>query len=593
MPEPCEIKKANPNHHAVPIQRWLNLRSLAWLSLPLVGCVLLGLYCCELNRQLYEHKNPFFDSLSYYESLFRVMTISGTDGFPSGMKEGCFNYTTVCLPFIFAATVGEWVEPTRFVGIWIQVSYLVLFQISLFYYLTQIKKLRLPTAALGSLTFLATACLFFSNGGLSDFRMDIGLCLTFGITICWYLVAIAKPNLTHFVLFGIAAAFCCLSRATAPIYLVVSLAPLALIELIHADNRKKKLIGLTVATLTTIALAGWFFILNFDYLYYYYAVWNTDANAKIPWNEALLHLKLTQRCLGNPLIYFIVILQAGVGITAIVHHQLRAVTKAAWKAGDIDLRIAWIGISPVALMIARRAGLNPFVCMPAVIGLLLLFLIPILKNQDRLNDTRLTIFAWICLTFCLVTASFRGWEQHQETSFNSMAAQQQIIDHIITDSAEQNFAQVNYAVMHTTDINTKSLKSILLFDREDATANLNSVTLNQTQLIDQPIFSKYAAADWAAIPGLTDSEKLNHLFQLTNKRLNYLVLPDLPSCITIEKTVPQNYINRHLQSLRSKIETGNWKLIAGPIQTNETEAAEIWRRIPPDASPSKLPDNRD
>ncbi|MCP4095328.1 MAG: hypothetical protein GY748_03695, partial [Planctomycetaceae bacterium] len=194
---------------------------------------------------------------------------------------------------------------------------------------------------------------------------------------------------------------------------------------------------------------------------------------------------------------------------------------------------------------------------------------------------------------CLVTASFRGWEQHQETSFNSMAAQQQIIDHIITDSAEQNFAKVNYAVMHTTDINTKSLKSILLFDREDATANLNSVTLNQTQLIDHPIFSKYAAADWAAIPGLTDSEKLNHLFQLTNKRLNYLVLPDLPSCITIEKTVPQNYINRHLQSLRTKIETGNWKLIAGPIQTNETEAAEIWRRILPDALHSKPLDRRD
>lgn len=593
MPEPCETPKNDIVHHDIQTQRRFDKRFLVWLSLPLIGCVLLGLYCCELNQQLYQHKNPFFDSLSYYESLFRVMTVSGSEGFPRGLEEGCFNYTTVCLPFIFAAALGDWVEPSRFVGIWIQVTYLALFQISLFYYLTRIKKLQPPTAALGCLIFLATACLFFSNGGISDFRMDLGLCLTYGITVCWYLSAMAKPNLSHFSLLGIAAAVCCLSRATAPIYLVASLAPLVFIELFPADKRKAKLIGLTVAAATTVALAGWFFVLNFDYLYYYYAVWNTDANAKIPWNEAFLHLKLTQRCLGDPLIYLIVILQAGVGMTAIFHHRLWTVTKAAWQEGDIDWRIAWIGVSPIALMIARRAGLNPFVCMPAIIGLLLLFLIPILKNQDRLNDNRLTAFAWICLTLCLATTSFRGWEQHQPNSFNTMAAQQQLIDHIITDSMEQNLAQVNYAVMHTTDINTKSLKSILLFDRPDAAPNLNSVTLKQTQFIDHPIFSKYAAADWGTIPGNTDSEKLNHLFQLANERLNYLVLPDHQSCITIGQAVPQNCINRHLEALRIKVADGNWKMIAGPVQTNETESTEIWRRIPLNQSRLENVDSRD
>ena len=593
MPESRKTISDNIAFHEIRHQKWFNKQFLAWISVPLIGSVLLGFYCCELNQQLYQHQNPFFDSLSYYESLFRVMTVSDTEGLSSGLEEGCFHYTTVCLPFIFAAAIGDWVEPTRLVGVWIQVIYLALFQISLFYYLTRIKRLQHPTATLGCLTFLATACLFFSNGGISDFRMDLGLCLTYGITICWYLAAMAKPNLWHFGLLGIAAALCCLSRATAPIYLLASLAPLVFIEAIFMDQRKERLIGLTVAAIITVAMAGWFFILNFDYLYYYYAVWNTDANAKIPWNEAFLHLKLTQRCLGNPLIYFIAILQIAVGITAIAHHQLWAVTKAAWQDGDIDLRIAWIGISPVALMIARRAGLNPFVCMPAVIGLLLLFLIPILKNQDRLKDRRLTVFAWTCLAFCLVSASLRGWDQHRLTSFNTMTAQQQILDHIIADSTEQNFTHVNYAVMHTTDINTKSLKSILLFDRSDATASLNSVTLNQIKFIDDPIFSKYAAADWAAIPGNTDSEKLHHLFQLANARLNYLVLPTPQSCLTIENTTPQNHINRHLKSLRAKITNGNWQLIAAPIQTNETETVEIWRPISPNESRPKIPDSLD
>lgn len=593
MPESRKTTPDNLALHEIRPQKWFNKKFLTWLSVPLIGSILLGFYCCELNQQLYRHQNPFFDSLSYYEHLFRVMTVSGTDGFFSGIKEGSFNYSTVCLPFIFAAALGDSVEPNRFVGVWIQVTYLALFQISLFYFLTRIKRLKYPTATLGCLTFLATACLFFSNGGLSDFRMDLGLCLTYGITICWYLAAMAKPSMWHFGLLGFAAALCCLSRATAPIYLFASLAPLAFIEAILMDKRKKKLIGLTVAAILTVAMAGWFFILNFDYLYYYYAVWNTDANAKIPWNEAFLHLKLTQRCLGNPLIYFIVILQAAVGITAISHHQLWTVTKAAWQDGDIDLRIAWIGISPAALMIARQAGLNPFVCMPAVIGLLLLFLIPILKNQDRLNDSRLTVFAWICLAFCLVSASLRGWNQHQQISFNTMAAQQQIIDHIITDSTEQNFTHANYAVMHTTDINTKSLKSILLFDRSDANATLNSVKLNNTQFVADPIFSKYAAADWAAIQGNTDPEKLHHLFELANARLNYLVLPTPESCLTIEKTTPQNYINRHLQSLREKITNGNWKIIASSIQTNKTETVEIYRQIPPDALGPKNTDSLD
>ena len=161
MPESRKTISDNIAFHEIRHQKWFNKQFLAWISVPLIGSVLLGFYCCELNQQLYQHQNPFFDSLSYYESLFRVMTVSDTEGLSSGLEEGCFHYTTVCLPFIFAAAIGDWVEPTRLVGVWIQVIYLALFQISLFYYLTRIKRLQHPTATLGCLTFLATACLFF------------------------------------------------------------------------------------------------------------------------------------------------------------------------------------------------------------------------------------------------------------------------------------------------------------------------------------------------------------------------------------------------------------------------------------------------
>ena len=138
--------------------------SLGWLGLLLLSCILFGGYCCELNRLLYQHQNPFYDSASYYTQLFKVMTLTRTEGLFAGLEQGCF-YGTLCLPFIIAAVLGEWVEPSRLVGVWIQVGYLFVFEASLFYYLTRIQQLKNSTAVLGCFAFLTANCLFYDNGG--------------------------------------------------------------------------------------------------------------------------------------------------------------------------------------------------------------------------------------------------------------------------------------------------------------------------------------------------------------------------------------------------------------------------------------------
>ena len=63
----------------------------------LVACVLTGSYCCELNRRLYQHHQPFYDSLSYNEKLFRVMTISRDSGFVKSLETACFANNTCLL----------------------------------------------------------------------------------------------------------------------------------------------------------------------------------------------------------------------------------------------------------------------------------------------------------------------------------------------------------------------------------------------------------------------------------------------------------------------------------------------------------------
>ena len=171
------------------------------------------------------------------------------------------------------------VEPSRMVGVWIQTGLLYLFLASLLYFLIRVKRLSVNSALMGCLAFLGTKCLYFSNGGLSDFRMDLSLYLGFGMTCVWYLASMKSLMRWHFVMLGVSAAICCLFRATAPIYFLFTLCPLYFLELIRSDGRKEKLTGILVSFGVVLVLAGWFYFFNFEFLKFYYFDWNTDANA--------------------------------------------------------------------------------------------------------------------------------------------------------------------------------------------------------------------------------------------------------------------------------------------------------------------------
>ncbi len=313
-----------------------------WVLLLLAGCLILGVFCCELNRQLYQHQCPFFDSQSYYVRLFRVMTIAHEQGIVAGLSKACFGKTTVCLPFAIAAVIGTLgIEPTRCVAVWIQIAFLYLFLISVYCYLKTIRGLNPETAVLGCLAFFSASCIYFHNGGVSDFRMDLALCLTFGWTIVWYVSAMAKPRLWRFAVFGAAAAACCLSRGTAPIYLVAALGPLTVIDLIGPAERKAKIAGLTLAAVVAAGFSAWFYIGNFGFLHYYYVVWNTDANANIPLEKAWSHWQLAWNCIGKYWWRMIIVWAIGLVFTAMIRGQVWTMARSIWVNREIDLH--WSG----------------------------------------------------------------------------------------------------------------------------------------------------------------------------------------------------------------------------------------------------------
>ena len=544
----------------------------------LIACFLLGLFACQLNQQLYQHHAPFYDSLSYNEKMFRVMTTARESGFIESLELACFTNNTNCLPFLIGAAIAPAVEPSRLVGVWIQTGLLFLFLLSLLYYLVRIRTLSPTTAFAGCLVFLGARCLFLPNGGLSDFRMDFSLFIGFGMTCVWFLSSMQSPSRKHFLLLGVSAAICCLLRATTPIYLVFSLAPLCVVELIPASQRKEKLTGLLLASGVVVVLSGWFFAINFEFLKYYYFEWNTDANAKIPFVDALQHWKMAQRSVGEPLALMLISWGVAVLLSTRKSQSIGQWVRSAIQKRDIDWRIAWLGLSPVLMMIARRAGLNPFVSMPAVFGLILFFTLPCLTQMDRLKDKTLTRFCWIILLVTITITFARGWTRHSSVKFDSMKPHQVLIDTIVSDAKDRGRDEVTFSVAQITDLDANILYSTLLFDRPDGLPTLEGVLIDGIKIKRIAAFAYPAEADWKRLAGEDNEEKVQNLVSDARDRVDYLIIADEASSQQIPQFLDHNVVNRHLVRIRELVsQDENWSPIERGIQSAESEFVEVYR----------------
>src|SRR5207253_169944 len=139
----------------------------------------------------------------------------------------------------------------------------------------------------------------------SDFRMDLSLFFTFALAALWYLVAAATGRRRHFALAGAACGVAFLFRATAPVYIAAALAPLVLYDVATGPRRRELLAGCLVAGLTATGMSLWFYVINFGQLYYYYFVWNPDANAHLPLAVSARHFRFVVGHIGLPAFGFV------------------------------------------------------------------------------------------------------------------------------------------------------------------------------------------------------------------------------------------------------------------------------------------------
>ena len=542
-------------------------------------CLVVGLFAVRLNARFYARSQPFYDSMSYHDQVHRVMTQARADGIVAALGTACRS-STVCLPLIVAALAGPFIDPSRTVGIAIQIVELAILCGTLWYYLHRVRGLAPGVAALTVTPCLLWRCLYDFNGGLSDFRMDLSLALLFTTTVLWYLIAIATGRVGHFVTLGIAASATCLFRATAPVYLALTLAPLVITDLVPNATRPRRLAGLGIAAVTAAAGCLWFFLMNYEALHYYYVVWNTDANAQLPLRESLRHVSFAVGHIGVPAAVLALTIPVVFGIDAwLVSRSSGAlVPDRPWWQWSPDWRMAWIGVAPVLLLVARGAGLNPFVSMPAAFGLTMVLLgvgggIPAWR-PSRPALGLVVVFA----IACTAATGFRGWKAHAGGSVDSMAAHRAALDSIVADAHRVGRDEVRVGTTHCFYFNQASLQSVALFDHPAAVWDGTEPRIDGVAIRPDGTFAVAAAADLVRVPGATVADKLEHMLTTAARDIDYLAIPDETTARYVQERMPFNVINRFAVTIRERLlESGHWAPVSDEIRNGVNEVVRLYR----------------
>lgn len=526
--------------------------------------LLLALLAMGLNQHFYALHGPFYDSMSYYNQMAMVMQRTQEDGLWSTLKLST-THTTVFLPWLLAAMLSYVTEPSRLLGVVIQMPlvYLQLFTGYRFFRATGTPALR---ATLYTLPLVTYAGIFHFNGGLGDFRMDLAQALGYGSFIAALLVARIRNSYAEWAWAGAVLGIVCLYRATTPVYAAMLLALVLLVDMrklgFSTIAKHYLVLGGTVA-----ALAGWFYLRNFEYLHYYYFVWNTDANASLPLRDSVAHLGYLLRHIGS--------LLAALGLMAMV--KMFTMTSQSWRE---RLNVAWVALAgavvPAAYLVLSGAGTNPFVSMAAVPGLLLFALYtmdahstPVRHRANRAAD--LLLILGLCAT-CLLT--LKNLDGQISTWIPQKQGIEQLIDSIEHDSATHLNDEAKVTSLYLGGVDVTTLTNTLIFDRGYRYDQANAPTKAGSRI--QPVTYGFAAeAEWTQIPGATDQEKLSFVTADAMRSADYLIVAE-----------PASELPQHHRVNLYKEQIWNWaesnialEKIRSGIRLSEIESVTVYRVI--------------
>lgn len=523
--------------------------------------LMIALYAVSLNHLFYAVYGPFYDSMAYANQLAIVMA-EGKQSVRSGIASA-LPLATVVLPWIEGAILGKFTVPSRDLAVWLQAPWLLVQVVVAFFYFRDFIRYPAYLAAAFALVLGSFAAIFFFNGGLSDLRMDLWQALTFGAAVAAYFVARARGTWLSWIMFGALIAISCLARATSPVYFVLIFGVIAIGDLLPPDTRRFYLIRYAAAAAVAAFGALWFFIINFERLHYYYFVWNADATARLPLSQSITHADMVlNQHIGQPLLIVL-----GLSLVASLAMQI-------WRRpvfAGFNWRALWAGVAPVGFLVVSGAGLNPFVSLVSVPGILLFALAPFrTRGEDSPRPLGLAL-ASAALIGCLLTAA-QGVPNHT-TDVSSWLPLRAPIDQLATrmladigDAGARSF-DITYVGSLPTDalVNTLVYEHGFQLDPRFC-ARRGEVTLTRLQPPGQP-------AEWAQLPGQTDTDKVTRLSEEVLRSADYIIAPEDNS--QLQQELP---INRYAFTLRRMMtDTGQLVALGDPIAVSKTETVTLYR----------------
>ena len=543
----------------------------------LIITVLEGLYSVHLNNLYYQSYSPFYDSVAYMNQMSSVMEKSRASGVLSATTS-LINSSTVFLPFLGAALLGLIFEPSRAIGIWLQVFWLAILAISIFYYFFRSSRTDIVTSIALTLPFICIAALWRRNGGLSDFRMDLHLYLLTSITLTWFLIARHTSALYPWIIAGLFAGGACLSRATAPVYLLIALGPILATRLLCTSSQLERLQllkGYICMFFSAIVVAAWFYIISFKSLHYYYFVWNLDANAKLPISQSIRHLNFALESIG----WFAPVL--GAVVLPFTVAKLWRSKNSLIYLKSIDWEVLWFGVAPVAFLVLRGAGLNPFVSMPAAFGLTMFLLKPLKMEIADFNvlahPFKKLLLALISVLLFIIMA-IQGINDHlHPTGLESgdMSAYKRIVSTMINDS-ESKDRVVYFDIPYIGSLNQDSVLNVYIYD---TLLNRRTETATHSgRLSSIRILNLGAPADWDSVEGETDGDKVSNLVSQVNQKVDYFLVPSDETTKFFQTSVSHNVINNYSKRLVSGVlSRGKWKPVTDTIRVSSFEQVVVYR----------------
>jgi hypothetical protein len=532
--------------------------------------IAVGIYAIYLSRLFYAKYGPFYDSMAYFNSLADMHARAQSDGHLAALIQRTY-HSTVFYPWLAFAPFAGAVNLDRIIAIWIQVFASAVMQFALFaYFLREHRDCKVALAS--STVFMGIAALFWFNGGIADFRMD--LIQYFFYTAVMALYLIARSAKTHvklcWMFFGVGVGILCLARATSPVYLILLAVVLAPVDLWSSVGRRRELLaGWAIAVVAALAVAGWFYLINWKFLHYYYFVWNLDANAKLPITQSASHIAFALSHVGSWLSVALLLRAAVIVLAGLQQCGPQIFRRANWRP-------AWFSVAPVGYLVLSGAGLNPFVSIVGVAGLVMFLLEPLVPAPRPIRPP----LEWLLATiiFAAMSANIvRALDNYsREDRVSSWIPRREGLDDLVramTDNViPDRPREYRYGVAHIGTLSADVIFNTLAYDQK-LPVKPNATVVYRNATLGKCYQGVGTQVEWNAIQGGTDDEKIDRVVHLVDGRCDFFAMAD-----TTSQLPPFSYINRFIPEIyRRMLLSGHWQTITGSLQISSTERIILLR----------------